>query len=245
MTGGRTEQVADHLLALVLDGTHPPGSALPSEAVLADRFGVSRLTVREAIRTLAGTRVINVRQGRPSTINAADQWSPLDPRLLTARGAAAGEPLLLPRRLIEARRVVEVGVAELAVQRCDDSHLGLLATFLDRMRESHERGEVERFAESDIAFHQTLFDAVGNVYLDALFEPLSEVLHRLRTRTSSVPDIREHAISWHERILEAALARDPAGARAAMQGHLVQTEDDLMSHLGSGPVEVSGSQATA
>jgi DNA-binding FadR family transcriptional regulator len=150
---------------------------------------------------------------------------------------------MLPRRLVEARRVVEVGVAELAVQRCDDGHLELLTTFLDRMRDAHERGEVERFAESDIAFHHTLFEAVGNVYLDALFEPLSEVLHRLRTRTSSVHDIREHAISWHAKILDAAVARDAAGARAAMHGHLVQTEDDLMSYLGGEPLQVSESGA--
>lgn len=245
MAGRRTEQVAEDLLGLVLDGTYPPGSALPSEALLADRFQVSRLTVREAIRSLAGTRVINVRQGRPSTINPADLWSALDPRLLTARGEATGEPLLLPRRLVEARRIVEVGVAELAASRCDDGHLAQLAAFLDRMRESHERGQVDRFAESDLAFHQTLFDAVGNVYLDALFEPLSEVLHRMRLRTSAVPDIREHALSWHSTILQSAVARDGAGAREAMQGHLVQTEDDMMNHLGGGPAGADEDRATA
>ena len=244
MAHGRTEQVADELLGLVLDGTYPPGAALPSEAVLAARFGVSRLTVREAIRSLVSTRVIQVRQGRPSVINPADHWSPLDPRLLYARGVAMGEPMLLPRRLLEARRVVEIGVAELAAERSSDQHIALLAEFLDRMRESHERGEVQRFAESDIAFHHTLFDAVGNVFLDAVFEPLSEVVHTMRIRTSSVHEIRQHAIYWHTRILEMTTARDPAGARDAMNGHLMQTEEDMMMYLGSKALEPVQAQAT-
>src|SRR5215207_5295064 len=117
MTAGRAEATANALLGLVLDGTFPPGSSLPSEAELADRFAVSRLTVREAIRSLASTQVIRVQQGRSSVINPADQWSPLEPRLLKARGKATGEPLRLPKRLLEARRTVEVGIAELAAIR--------------------------------------------------------------------------------------------------------------------------------
>ena len=68
MSAGRAETTADALLGLVLDGTLPPGSSLPSEAELAGRFAVSRLTVREAIRSLASTRVIRVQQGRSSII---------------------------------------------------------------------------------------------------------------------------------------------------------------------------------
>ena len=71
---------------------------LPSEAELAARFDVSRLTVREAIRSLASTNVIDVQQGKSSVINPADRWSPLDPRLLQARGQASGEHELLPAR---------------------------------------------------------------------------------------------------------------------------------------------------
>jgi MerR family mercuric resistance operon transcriptional regulator len=126
------------------------------------------------------------------------------------------------RRLLEARRVVEVATAELAGDRCDEVHLARLAEFLERMRESHEHGEVERFVEADLAFHHTLFEAVDNIFLDALFEPLSAVLRTMRTRTSSVPEIREHAIDWHGRILEAVTAGNPKRARESMRGHLTR-----------------------
>src|ERR671924_381977 len=114
MRPGRADVVAEQLLELVLDGTFPVGGPLPSESELAQRFGVSRLTVREAIRSLAPTGVIDVQQGRSSLVNPTSRWSPLDGRLLLARSRLDGDPLLLQRRLMEARRAVEVAIVELA-----------------------------------------------------------------------------------------------------------------------------------
>ena len=229
---GRTDRVADGLLELVMDGTFGPGSKLPSEAELADRFGVSRLTVREAIRSLAATRVIDVQQGKSSVINDVQLWSPLDPRLLRARSRGSTEPMLLPRRLLEARRTVEVGIAELAAQRRSEDHLARLATYVERMRDAHADMDVPRFVEADLAFHYTLFQAADNVFLDALFEPLAAVLRTLREETSSVSEIRAHAIDWHSRIMAKVAEGDADAAREAMRGHLIQTEQDSERYLG-------------
>lgn len=227
---GRADAVAEGLLALVVDGTFGVGEALPSEAELAARFEVSRLTVREAIRSLASTRVITVRQGRSSVVNPVEQWSPLDGRLLKARSWAGADPLL-PRRLLEARRVVEVAIAELAAVRRDDAHLERMRTLQDRMRTAHEDGDVAACAEADLAFHGVLFEAADNVFLSALYEPLESVVRSLRDQTSSVPEIREHALARHGSILEAVAARDAAAAREAMQAHLLQTEEDFETFL--------------
>lgn len=231
--GGRTGHAADGLLGLVLDGTFPPGSKLPSEAELAERFDVSRLTMREAIRSLAATRVISVSHGKSSVVTPADQWSPLDPRLLLARGSVSGDPLLLPRSLIEARRMVEISAAELAAERRTDEQLSRMAGFVKTMQQAHDEDDVPRFVEADLAFHGTIFEAVDNVFVDALFEPLEQVVRRLRTETSAVPDIRIHAISWHSTILEKLDAGDSAGARETMRGHLFQTQDDMDAYLSS------------
>jgi DNA-binding FadR family transcriptional regulator len=231
--GGRTQRAADGLLELVLDGTFPPGSKLPSEAELAGRFGVSRLTMREAIRSLAATRVIAVSHGKSSVITPADQWSPLDPRLLLARGSVSGDPLLLPKRLIEARRMVEISAAEMAAERRTDEHITQMASFVERMQEAHDESDVPRFVEADLAFHAAIFEAVDNVFVDALFDPLEQVVRRLRTETSSVSDIRVHAIAWHTTILEKIVAADPSGARESMRAHLFQTEDDMDAYLAS------------
>jgi DNA-binding FadR family transcriptional regulator len=232
MREGRADTVADALLHLVVTGEFPPGSKLPSEAELAERFEVSRLTVREAIRSLAFTRVIRVQQGRSSFINPSDQWSPLDPRLLKARGQASGEPLRLPKRLLEARRTVEVGIAELAATRRSDDQLAQMAAFVERMRDAHRDTEVPKFVEADLGFHQMLFEAADNVFLDALFEPLAAVLRTLRHETSSVPEIRAHAIEWHAKILASVADGDTDAAREMMRGHLIQTENDTDHFLG-------------
>jgi DNA-binding FadR family transcriptional regulator len=232
MREGRAAAVADGLLQLIVDGTFPPGATVPSEAELAERFAVSRLTVREAIRSLASTNIIRVQQGRSSVITPTDQWSPLDPRLLKARGQASGEPLRLPKRLLEARRTVEIGIAELAATRRSDTHLGRMAAFVERMRDAHRHTDVPRFVEADLAFHHTLFEAVDNVFLDALFEPLASVLRTLRHETSSVPAIREHAIEWHAKILASVAEGDADAAREMMRGHLIQTEEDMDHFLG-------------
>ena len=139
--------------------------------------------------------------------------------------------MLLPRRLIEARRTVEVGVTELAATRRTDEHLARMANFLERMKLAHADSDLDRFVEADLAFHATLFEAVDNVFIDALFEPLTAVLRTLRATTSAVPEIREHAIAWHARVLAAVTDGDPGLAREAMRGHLMQTEEDADQYL--------------
>jgi GntR family transcriptional regulator, transcriptional repressor for pyruvate dehydrogenase complex len=231
MGRGRAVDVAERLLSLVLDGTFPIGEPLPSEAELAIRFGVSRLTVREAIRSLASTRVLDVQQGRSSTVNPTHRWSPLDGRLLLARTRADVDPLLLPRRLLEARRAVEVAIAELAAVRRDETHVAKLRAMHEQMVQAHARGESAAVAEADLAFHALLFEAADNVFLDALFEPLASVLRTLREETATVAAFRSHALDRHAAILDAVVAGDPQRARTAMQEHLVQTEEDLADYL--------------
>jgi DNA-binding FadR family transcriptional regulator len=225
MGASRAEEAANALLGLVLDGTYPPGSSLPSETELAGRFAVSRLTVREAIRSLASTQVIQVQQGRSSVISPVERWSALDPRLLRARGQVSGEPLRLPKRLLEARRVIEVAIAEMAAERRTETHLERLAAAIASMQESHDRSNVPRFVEADLAFHEVLFEAADNAFLEALVQPLAAVIRDLREETSSASETREHAIDFHGRILRRVADRDSAGAREDMREHLTLTEE--------------------
>jgi DNA-binding FadR family transcriptional regulator len=236
MRPGRADVVAEELLELVLDGTFPVGGALPSEADLATRFGVSRLTVREAIRSLVPTRVLDVQQGRSTVVNPTSRWSPLDGRLLLARSRSGGDPLLLPRRLLEARRAVETAIVELAAARRTESHVARLRALHEQMLDGHARGDAAATADADLAFHAALFEAADNVFLDALFEPLTSVLRAMRQETSAVPDFRSHALDRHAAILRAVEAGDPVMARAAMEAHLQQTEDDVERYLAGAPV---------
>jgi GntR family transcriptional repressor for pyruvate dehydrogenase complex len=228
-----SDRLFEDLVAAVASGDYPPHSLLPTERQLAEMAGVSRLTVREAVRSLQGRGVVRVEQGRGTFVNPPSEWSPFDPTLLAVR--SADQPALLSEKLIEARRVVEVGVCELAATRRSAHDLSALRAALAEMEEAESGGDIDRFVDADIAFHQAIMTAAGNAFLAALFEPIRELLYKSRSQTSSFPKARRHAVEAHRRVLKALQSGSPRAARSAMHDHLVQTENDLVTYSGGHP----------
>ncbi|VXC39603.1 FadR/GntR family transcriptional regulator [Nocardioides sp. AX2bis] len=226
MPQGVTARAAADLLDLVLDQTFPPGSALPSETELAERLGVSRLTVREAIKSLAGTRVIVVRQGRSSVVNQVDEWSPLEPRLFAARVARGSDSL--PAQILEVRRIVEVEALPLAVERCTVAQREVLADALRWMREAHADDDRDTFVEHALGFRAGLIAASGNVYLEALLSPLTDVVAPAAFEAHHDPELRRRVLDVHQEVLAAIDARDEPRARAALAGHFEKQKADPM-----------------
>ncbi len=223
--------IADQLLRDVLNGRYPTDSCLPSETELAQQVGLSRLTVREAVKTLAAKGVVRVLHGRGTFVNDPSQWSALDPVLFLARSASETDNFALPHKLLEARRVVEVAVAEFAAQRRTEADLANLEAALTRMRSSAVAADVAGFVAADIAFHEHIAEAADNRILAALFDPLFQILHLTRRQTSFHSSVRENAIEHHSRILEAIQGGASTEAGQAMREHLVQTEHDLDTYV--------------
>jgi DNA-binding FadR family transcriptional regulator len=230
-----SDDLAGHLLQAVIDGRHRSDALLPPEAELAEEAGVSRLTVREAIKTLRAKNVVRVERGRGTFVNPPSRWTDLEALLHAAAASRSTPDGLAPRRLIEARRIIEVGAAELAAGRRRDDHLDTLEAEVARMRAAADAGDVDAFVAADIAFHAAVLDAAGNVFLAALYDPLRQLLLTARRQTSAYEEIRRHAIEQHEAVLVAI--RDGSAERAAqsMRSHMDQTERDLDTYvLGSG-----------
>ncbi len=225
------EDLADEIVNDILSGTYPPHAPLPSETEMAERSGVSRLTVREAIKALAAKSVVRAEQGRGTFVNPSDRWSVLDPVLLIARSSQGEDRLALPRKLIEARRVVEVAVAELAAERRSAQDLGLMETSLAGMRAAAAVEDTVAFVAADIAFHQQVLDAAGNTFLASLFDPLSRILQLTRHQTSAHAQVRAHAIEHHQRILDAVRRGTPTTAGRMMRDHMEQTEQDMDTYV--------------
>lgn len=225
------EGFAESLVDDIIAGVYPPNSPLPGEQDLADKSGLSRLTVREAVKSLAAKSVLRVEQGRRTFVNDPSEWSPLDPVLLVARSSHNADRVTLPRKLLEARRVVEVAVAGFAAARRRDSHLEQLRSTIEAMEAAHASTEVEAFVQADIRFHQAILAAADNPFITALFQPLEQVLLIGRRQTSAFPEERVHAIEKHRGIYEAIASGDPAAAQSAMAGHMAQTEDDFDSFV--------------
>ena len=222
-------EVADDLLDRIVGSEFPPGALVPGELELSAQHHVSRMTVREAMKTLEAQRILSVQRGRGTFVNPVEQWNSLD-AVLRAASAAVGNDVAAVQ-LIELRRMLETGACALAAQRVTPEDLDRLRGCLDDMRANHERGGLDEFVAADLAFHDVILEASGNVFLTAVFQPLHRVLAARRAETSKVPEIQRHAIAMHERVLAALETADPRAAREAMDEHMTQTLEDLMTFI--------------
>ena len=223
------EELADMLLESIVDGQFPVESVLPSEGELALKYGMSRLTVREAVRILRSQNILTIHRGRGTFINPPQAWTSLAAvvRIEEHRSPSGG----VSGRLIEARRMVEIGAAQLAAVNRSKEDLESLAASIEEMRLANRLNRVELFVEADIAFHDVIMHATGNMFIPFMFEPFGNLLVEARTETSSIPEIQVNAIAMHEAILEALTSGDPRRSRDAMEAHMDQTENDLRRYV--------------
>jgi GntR family transcriptional regulator, transcriptional repressor for pyruvate dehydrogenase complex len=219
------DQIAARLLDEIVAGIYAPGSPLPSEAELARREGVSRLTIREALKVLREKSVVDVQRGRGSFVNERSQWNPIDPVVLKALSSSPDAFEAHVMELYEARRLVETGTAELAAIRRSEGDVEAMQAALDRGRESID--DLKAFVQADLDFHNAIMHGVGNAVLGVLFDPIVTLLRDARRETSRDRGARERAIIAHQRILDAIRERRPERARWAMHEHLAEGVADF------------------
>jgi DNA-binding FadR family transcriptional regulator len=222
-------EVADELLDRIISGEFAPGALVPGELELVEHHEVSRMTVREAIKTLTAQNILRVERGRGTFVNPVNRWSSLHAVLRATSEGTDGTDAAV--QLIELRRMLETGACELAAARISEDDLAALDVFVGQMRDAHDAGDLERFVEADLAFHDVILHASENAFVAVLFEPLSRVLAERRSETSAVPEIQEHAIAMHQTVASALHSRDPHAAREAMDRHMQQTLDDLRAYV--------------
>lgn len=219
-----TAAVTAHVEHLVFDGSLQPGDPLPSEAELAESLGVSRLTVREGIRTAQARGLVEINHGRRAMV-AHPNADPLrDFFSASVRRDARG---LLD--LLEVRLAVEVHVAALAAVHATRADLAALDMALTFMKGSVD--DQAEFNKADVRFHAALASASANRMLCFLVEGMEEPLHdgrvaSIRGYRHTHPDL-EGLIAQHTDIYERVMARDGRGAASAMRRHLLQTRKDL------------------
>ncbi|MEO7588849.1 MAG: FadR/GntR family transcriptional regulator [Arachnia sp.] len=218
-----TTQIVDRIVS----NEFPPGSALPSEDELAKLMDASRPTCREAVKVLCTQQVLRSSQGRGTFVNPVRRWTSLD-AILRMHDGDLHDAMI---KLIEVRTLIEIGAAEMFAPLCTPEHLRLMESDLATMRESHAAGDVESFVTADMAFHQRVLEGCGNPFIPATFRPIASALQEGRTQTSSIPEIREHAIVEHANIVDALRSTSPTAAGAAMRHHLEQTRRDAVHHL--------------
>jgi len=223
----RTHDAVDQLLDAIIAGTLTAGEQLPPEGQLAVEFGVSRLTMREAVRLLQAQGVIVQVPGSRHRIAPVAEWTGMDAVVRHAR--SAGQRRQSSVELLEVRMMIETGAAQLAAERRTDDDLAMLEDSLARMTAHHEAGDVDAFVAADLEFHDAIMRAADNRILIAAMLPLTTMLEETRGETSAIAAIREHAIVEHRNVLDAIRAGRADAARDAMAHHMRQTHDDLVS----------------
>src|SRR5689334_14280854 len=225
---GVTDDAIERIRELISTGEWGPGTRLPRENDLARQLGLSRNSLREAVRALSLARVLEVRRGDGTYVSSLEADELLEPTL-SATHLLRGRTVL---ELFEVRRMLEPQAAAMAALRVDDDVMRDLRTELDRMVAAGDRAE--DLVEADAAFHDVIARAPGNGVLRALLRSLSTSTVRARL-WHGIADrgALDLAREEHARIYEAIAAGDAELARAATLVHIAHNETWLREHLGS------------
>jgi GntR family transcriptional repressor for pyruvate dehydrogenase complex len=209
------KQVADRIQHLIIADSLRPGDRLPGERELAERMGVSRTVVREAVCVLNDRGLVKVKAGCGTYVQE-----------LSPRDAAAHIELFLKLRqapkpfqdIHEIRRVIEVEAAGLAAQRATTQDWLALEAAMEGM--ATHRGDREAYMECDLAFHSALAAATHNDLFSVLLSPISDLLRKVILISVYAPRSEDEGLAHHRHILTQVKQRDPEKARQAMREHL-------------------------
>ncbi|MGR3436662.1 MAG: FCD domain-containing protein [Shimia sp.] len=214
---------------LILRGVLRPGERLPSERDLAERLGVSRPSLREAVAELEERGLLATRA--QSGIYVADvigsAFSPALVRLLAAHDEAVFDYLAF-------RRDLEGMAAERAARMASGTDLGVIAGVFAKMEAAHAAGDAPEEARLDAEFHLSIVEAGHNIVhlhmMRAMFDLLREGVFYNRRVMFEQRTTRGALLAQHRAILAALEARDPAAARTAVDEHLTFVERALQDH---------------
>jgi GntR family transcriptional regulator, transcriptional repressor for pyruvate dehydrogenase complex len=212
---GVSDLLVQRILGFVTAGQLRPGDRLPSERELAERFQVSRPTVREAMKALSILGIVDVHHGGGafvSALNAEELLGPLSFFLNLSE--------VTVEKLYEARRLIE---GEICAQA---ANLGLPAD-LDRLQEliaaqDAQKSYAEEYLALDSQFHQLLGEMSGNPFLARASQSLNVLGIEFRRKAANTKHTPSRSIDDHRAILKALREHDPEAARRAMVAHMDQ-----------------------
>jgi DNA-binding FadR family transcriptional regulator len=212
------EEVADRIRVLMLDGTFPPGQPLPSERHLAERFGVSRGSIRDALRTLETIGLVETRHGQGTF--------PLElsvERLVAPLASVMAYRSDLQTELLDVRRMFEPAVARAAALRATEEDLADLQRVLDAQRQKLKTGQSA--ITEDTAFHAILARATRNRVVMSIMATLNDLLVESRTQSLNQKGRPARSVDGHESVVAALRRRDADAASQAMYDHIDQIAD--------------------
>lgn len=222
------EEIVDQILSAINSGELQPGCRLPSEPELAQKLGVGRTSLREALGRMRALGVIDVHRGRGTYVAV----QPLaDPRVAFMRWTAEHHSQVLG--LFEVRMALEAGAASLAAVRHTKDELQALHEAALEHLEAGSRGDLNMLVESDQRFHWALIAAAHNEALERMYSLLVAQLLDYRTKSLALEGAPRRSASDHLDIWKAVGSRDPERARQSVLAHLASLYSEVQEAGGT------------
>lgn len=222
-----TDEAIEKIKAMIVSGELSPGDRLPKEADLAQRLGLSRNSLREAVKALSLIRVLDVRQGDGTYVTSLEPTLLLDAMSFVIDFHRDDTVL----EFLEVRRILEPAATAMAARVMTDEQIGELRAVLGELDDAPT---IEALVANDLEFHRRIAAGSGNTVLCSLIDGMSGPTTRARiwrglTQEGAVDKTREQ----HTAICDAIEARQPEIARSWATVHVAGVELWLRSTLGS------------
>jgi DNA-binding FadR family transcriptional regulator len=214
-----TQRAVEEIKARIATGELEPGQRLPTERDLAADLGLSRSSMREAIRALTVMGVLEARHGAGIYVTRLEPGDLLETFGVVAE-ISRGSTLM---HLVQVRKILEPAAAAAAAARIDEDGLLRLRAEMTAM----ERGSTaEEIVGHDLEFHRIITEAAGNPVLGAILGGLNSRTFRARVwRGYREEGVFPRTFAEHDQIYRALVERDPDGARVAAAVHIGAVED--------------------
>ena len=213
------EQVEDEIYHYILDTPLEPGTKLPNEFELGEKFGVGRSTVREAVKLLSSKGIVEVRRGSGTYVvtTAKGLSDPLNLRSVQDKNALALD-------LVNVRLLLEPGMAEMAALNATDEDIERIQRLCDRVESKIHSGDL--YIEDDIAFHTCIAESSKNMVVEQLIPIIDTAVMMFVNVTHQ--RLTKETVMTHRAIVDAISDRDPIGAKTAMMMHMTYNRNMIL-----------------
>lgn len=215
------ESVSLEILEMIRAKKLGPGDKLPAERELAAQMGISRPSLREALRALAIMNVIEIRQGDGVYVTSlkADELVEHLEFVFSLDNSTVVQ-------LFEARKILEPGVARIAAVKATDEDIAYLKDLGVQSRQYPD--QLEKFAEIDIAIHARIVEIANNPFLSRINSSLTFLSRASRKHTGRVPGVMMQSVKDHDAIIQAITRHSAEDAYQAMLNHLSNVESGFV-----------------
>lgn len=221
--GTKCDFVTEQLKDMVITNVYKAGEKLPNEAALCEQFGVSRITVREAMKKLSMMGLLDIRQGKGTFVKPIDLSLFMKPlyQLIDFEDVDI-------EGIFDARRYIESGTVSLAALKRTEEDLQVMEQILVDLKAAIEREDINAVSHYDSAFHTAVGKCARNPILQACLEAVDEINKTCVIRLSKSLEMLEDCYDEHFHIYEAIKNQDVDAAVNAMVKHSLNSKELLL-----------------